>query len=70
MIAAEVIVTSLSFGIVEDESSLGCAGAKGWLVMGGETSFTGLSPLGAVACGAGRSAFGEVASSGGLGAVT
>jgi hypothetical protein len=49
MIAAEVIVTSWSLGIVEDEPSLGWVGAKGWLVIGGEASFTAGSALGAVA---------------------
>jgi hypothetical protein len=37
MIAAEVIVTSSSLGIVADGSPLGLAGAEGWLVIGGET---------------------------------
>jgi hypothetical protein len=49
MIAAEVIVTSSSLGIVADGSPLGLAGAEGWLVIGGEASFTAGSGLGAVA---------------------
>jgi hypothetical protein len=48
MIAAEVIVTSSSLGIVADGSPLGLAGAEGWLVIGGEASFTAGSGLGAV----------------------
>jgi hypothetical protein len=46
IIAAEVIVTSSSFGIVVDESLLGWAGATGWLVTDGEASFIAESALG------------------------
>jgi hypothetical protein len=49
MIVAEVIVTSSSFGIVEDESSPGTAGPKGGLVIAGEAFFTAGSALGAEA---------------------